>query len=246
MTRLQPQGRGIDLLPSVEPGAVVACAGVGVRFNTAGSARQVLTDITCSIQPGELIGVLGPSGSGKTTLLHVLAGLEHPTSGRVSWPALGADPQDRVGQVSLAFQSPSLLAALDVTENVALPLVLGGVDQGPALDRARACLGRLGLDTLGRQLPEELSGGQAQRVGLARALVTEPVLMLCDEPTGQVDRHTAATLLDVLLSEAFERNTAVVVATHDAAVIDRLPVCWSISDGRLAPPDPRGDEGDRR
>jgi ABC-type lipoprotein export system ATPase subunit len=214
----------------------VACVSVSVAYHTGAGERQVLTDITCSIRPGELIGVIGPSGSGKTSLLHLLAGLEHPTSGRICWPALGADPQHRVGQVSLAFQSPSLLAALDVTENVALPLVLCGVDQNTALDRARRTLGRLGLETLGRQLPEELSGGQSQRVGLARALVTEPVLMLCDEPTGQVDHQTASTLLDVLLGDAFERNTAVVVATHDAAIIDRLPVCWSISDGRLAPP----------
>jgi putative ABC transport system ATP-binding protein len=126
-----------------------------------------------------------------------------------------------------------LLAALDIAENVALPLVLSGLDDSTALDRAQATLARLGLDALSRQLPEELSGGQAQRVGLARAMVTEPTLMLCDEPTGQVDHQTAETLLDVLLGDAIKRGASVVIATHDEAIIDRLPLQWSISDGRL-------------
>jgi putative ABC transport system ATP-binding protein len=214
---------------------VVTCDGVSVVYRAAAGELEVLTDVTCSIQPGGLIGVIGPSGSGKTTLLHVLAGLERPRSGRVSWPAIGASPAERVGRVSLAFQSPSLLTALDVTENVALPLVLSGMEEGFALDRACTTLGQLGLAELARQLPEELSGGQAQRVGLARALVSEPALLLCDEPTGQVDHQTASILLDVLLGEALKHNTAVVMATHDAAVIDRLHACWSISDGRLSP-----------
>jgi ABC-type lipoprotein export system ATPase subunit len=180
-----------------------------------------------------MIGIIGPSGSGKTTLLHVLAGLEHPGSGSVSWPALGARPSSRIGRVSLAFQSPSLVTALDVAENVALPLVLAGVDERAAREQALGALERLELDPLCNQLPEELSGGQAQRVGLARALVSRPSMLLCDEPTGQVDAETGSALLEVLLADAAERKSAVVIATHDAAIIDRLAARWSIADGCL-------------
>lgn len=217
-------------------GPVVACEGAGVSYRVARSTRPVLRDVTCEVHPGERIGIIGPSGSGKTSLVHLLAGLEPPASGSVSWPALGGPPTTCPGRVTVAFQALSLLSALDVTENVALPLVLAGLPHRQALEQAAEMLGRLHLGGLAAQLPEELSGGQAQRVALARALVTGPALLLCDEPTGQVDHGTASELLDLVLASASDAQTAVVIATHDPAVIDRLSVQWTITDGRVDTP----------
>ncbi len=210
---------------------VVACRGATVAYQVARSTRTVLHDVTCEVLPGARIGIIGPSGSGKTSLVHLLAGLEPPASGTISWPALGGPPSSCPGRVTVAFQAPSLLSALNVTENVALPLVLAGATQSDALERSAQMLDRLHLTAMAAQLPEELSGGQAQRVALARALVTRPTLLLCDEPTGQVDHGTAEELLDLVLAGATEAHTAVVIATHDPAVIDRLSTEWVISDG---------------
>ncbi|MDQ2727916.1 MAG: ATP-binding cassette domain-containing protein [Actinomycetota bacterium] len=212
---------------------VVACQAVTLSYRVARSTRTVLSDVTCEVRPGERIGIIGPSGSGKTSLVHLLAGLDSPASGQVSWPALGGSPMSRPGRVTVAFQAPSLISALDVTENVALPLVLAGAAQMEAVERATEMLERLHLGGMSSQLPEELSGGQAQRVALARALVTRPTLLLCDEPTGQVDHGTAEELLDLVLADAAAVQTAVVIATHDPAIIERLCAQWTITDGQV-------------
>lgn len=218
--------------------AVVSWQSVSVRYRGGDSVRTVLREVSGSIAAGEVLAVSGPSGSGKTTLLHVLAGLQPPTSGAVNWPALRCAPDERPGSVTVAFQSPSLVQALDVTENVALPLVLAGGSDAQARSAARDVLASLALSSLGTQLPEELSGGQAQRVALARALVSRPVLLLADEPTGQIDGSTAADLLDALLREVRLRGTSLVLATHDPAVLDRADRRCRLVDGRLTAVDP--------
>jgi ABC-type lipoprotein export system ATPase subunit len=131
------------------------------------------------------------------------------------------------------FQGPSLLAPLDVEENVALPLVLGGTDPALAAEAARIALARLGLDDVAGSLPEELSGGQAQRAAVARVLAARPRLILADEPTGQLDHVTGARVMDALLATASETDAALVVSTHDAAVAERLGRQWQIADGKL-------------
>ncbi len=136
-------------------------------------------------------------------------------------------------KVALAFQGPSLLPALTVVENVALPLLIGGTAQAQAAQAAAGILDRLDLSDLASHLPEELSGGQSQRVGLARALVVRPRLLLADEPTGQQDSAHAAQLLGIVLEEARGHETAVVVATHDPDVAGRLSRAWALTDGRL-------------
>ena len=213
--------------------AVVECRSASLAYARAGIDRTVLREISCRVEPGELVGILGPSGSGKTSLVHLLAGLQRPSAGTVDWPTIGGSPSFRPGRVTVAFQAPSLLSSLDVVENVALPLVLAGADHEAALETATATLSRLHLGDLAGQLPEELSGGQAQRVALARAVVTQPDLLLCDEPTGQVDHRTADELLDLLLTDAPALRAAVVIATHDDSVVARLDTRWVISDGRL-------------
>jgi putative ABC transport system ATP-binding protein len=179
------------------------------------------------------VAVTGPSGSGKSTLLHLLAGLDTPTSGTIEWPGLGGNPFGRPGVVGMVFQGPSLLPPLDVNENVALPLLLAGTAAAEARERAIAALREVGLDGLGARLPEELSGGQAQRVAVARTLAVEPRLIIADEPTGQLDSSHAREVADLLLGTATRLGAALVLATHDLDLARRLPLRWQIADGRL-------------
>lgn len=220
-------------IAEVRTDSVVRCDNITFSYGTGTAARTVLKDVSCTVTPGAQIALVGPSGSGKSSLIHIMAGLIAPDSGLVSWPGLTAHPTTQPGEVVVAFQAPSLVSALDVSENVELPLVLAGVSTPEARTRAAAMLSSLGLEQLTNKLPEELSGGQAQRVALARALVTEPAMLLADEPTGQVDHQTAAQLLDVLFEHAERAGMAVVIATHDQGVAARCAVRWEIHDGLL-------------
>ncbi|SEO45844.1 putative ABC transport system ATP-binding protein [Actinacidiphila rubida] len=193
---------------------------------------------TLQVRAGDRTAVVGPSGSGKSTLLHLLAGLERPSGGQVSWPALPTPPAQPAPtrQIGVVFQGPSLIPALDVVENTALPLVLAGMPEGRAHQRAHASLHDLGIAGLARRLPEELSGGQAQRVAIARVLTQAPRLVLADEPTGQLDRATADHVVDVLLSAVDMLGAALVLSTHDPAVAQRLAVRREMHEGRLLAP----------
>jgi ABC-type lipoprotein export system ATPase subunit len=215
--------------------AIVACEGVGRTYGCGAAATVALQPTDCLVAQGARVAITGPSGSGKSTLLHLMAGLDDPTVGTVSWPAIGERSALRPGPVAVVFQGPSLLAPLTVLENVALPLVLEGARDAAARATARQTLARLDLDELADKLPEEISGGQAQRVAVARALAGEPKLILADEPTGQLDRANATAVVDVLLDAAEHAGAALVVATHDALVADRLPEHWEIHSGRLEP-----------
>jgi putative ABC transport system ATP-binding protein len=179
------------------------------------------------------VALTGPSGSGKSTLLHLLAGLDTPTSGTIAWPGLDGSPFGRPGVVGMVFQGPSLLPPLDVTENVALPLLLAGVGESEARERAQQALRSADLAELGSRLPEELSGGQAQRVAVARALASAPRVILADEPTGQLDSAHAAEVAALLLEAATRLGAALVLATHDLTLAARLPERWQMADGRM-------------
>jgi putative ABC transport system ATP-binding protein len=207
---------------------------VALTYGSGPTAVVAVHGATCSVPTGARLAITGPSGSGKSTLLHLMAGLEHPTAGVVTWPALGKDPLGRPGLVGVVFQGPSLIPTLDIVENVALPLVLAGTTDGDAHELAIQALHTLEIDHLARKLPDELSGGQAQRVAIARAMATRPVLILADEPTGQLDRATGAHVIDVLLAAADLLGAAVVISTHDPAVSDRLTTRWRIRDGLLS------------
>ena len=187
---------------------------------------------SAAIYPGDRIALLGSSGSGKSTLLHLLGGLDQPSGGAVNWPALGKPDQLRPGKVAFVFQAQSLMPPLTALENVALPLLLLGADPTEARREAAAALETLELSAIADQLPEELSGGQAQRVAVARALITRPQLILADEPTGQLDSATAQHLMDVLLG-ALGPDTALVMATHDEPVARRMNTIWRMENGVL-------------
>jgi putative ABC transport system ATP-binding protein/lipoprotein-releasing system ATP-binding protein len=212
---------------------LVVCAGADRTYGRGSAATVALAPTDCEIRGGDRIALVGPSGSGKSTLLHLVAGLDTPTHGQVGWPAIGTRDDLRPGAVAVIFQGPSLLPALTVGENVALPLVLDGLSDADARPRAAHALELLQLLELTDKLPEEISGGQAQRVAVARALAGRPLLILADEPTGQLDRASAALVVDVLLAAAAHAGAALVVATHDTAVADRLPARWQMHDGRL-------------
>ena len=222
---------------------LVRCAGAARTYGSGESATVALQPTDCEVSPGDRIVVMGPSGSGKSTLLHLMAGLDDPTVGEVTWPAIGGRADLRPGPVAVVFQGPSLLPPLTVLENVALPLVLDGAADGDARRLAGEALAQLGLDELANKLPEEISGGQAQRVAVARALAGDPRLILADEPTGQLDRASGAAVVDVLLAAASHTDAALVIATHDPTIADRMPQRWQMEGGRLAPaPAPAREE----
>jgi ABC-type lipoprotein export system ATPase subunit len=215
---------------------LVRCAGAARTFGSGATATVALQPTDCEVHEGEGIALVGPSGSGKSTLLHLIAGLDSPTVGSVSWPAIGDRGALRPGPVAVIFQGPSLLPPLTLVENVALPLILEGTGEAQARDLAAAALKRLGLRELANKLPEEVSGGQAQRAAAARALAGRPRLMLADEPTGQLDRESGAEVVGALLAAAEHTGAALVVATHDPAVAARLPRRWEMHSGRLTIP----------
>jgi predicted ABC-type transport system involved in lysophospholipase L1 biosynthesis ATPase subunit len=195
---------------------------------------HALRDADFEIRKRDRIALVGPSGSGKSTVLHLIAGIDAPTGGVIEWPGIGPIDALRPGPVALSFQGPSLLPPLDVLENVALPILLADGTEQDARERAQDLLERFGLADVMMRLPEELSGGQLQRAGLARALAGRPTLLLADEPTGQQDREGGTRLRDVVLSCMDEIvDGALVVATHDRSVADRLKTRWRIEGGAL-------------
>ena len=214
-------------------GVLVETCQLGCVYQRGGTRVAALAAASCTVRPGDRIAVLGPSGSGKSTLLHLLGGLDEPSSGRIAWPALGPRESLRPTKVAYVFQAPSLLPALSVVENVELPLLLGDADAAAARSRALEALEQLHLASIAESLPEELSGGQAQRAALARALATRPRLLLADEPTGQLDRATARHVCDVLFASIEDTPTALVVATHDLTIAERMACVWHMRHGRL-------------
>ncbi len=204
------------------------------RTYTRGKTTVVaLVSATGTIQTDDRIALVGQSGSGKSTLLHLLAGIDTPTSGDITWPALGTRETLRPGKVGIVFQSQSLLAPFTVVENVEVPLLLAHVNTQEARKAALNALERMRLTALVDKLPEELSGGQAQRVAVARALALRPRLILADEPTGQLDHPTAQYLFDVLLASLEGTDTALVVATHDMTIAERMQTIWHMQHGHL-------------
>jgi putative ABC transport system ATP-binding protein len=191
-------------------------------------------DVSCTVFPGERVALTGPSGSGKSTFLHLLAGLEQPTSGAIEGELAVVRRPAGPHAVGIAFQSPSLIPALDVAENVALPLILAGAPEEQARSEAHDALALLGIDRLGRNLPEQLSGGQAQRAAVARVLVCKPRLILADEPTGQLDQATGVRVIQVLLDAADSLDAALLVSTHDPVIAGMLDQTWQMHDGALS------------
>ena len=208
---------------------------VSVIFASAGDVIVAVDKASCRIAARDRIALVGPSGGGKSTLMNVMAGLEDATAGSVAWPGLDPERAFRPLQIGFAFQSPSLLPALSVLENVALPLDIAGLDPIEAMSPVEA-LARFSLRGLADKFPDQLSGGQMQRVALARALVTRPSVIFADEPTGQLDRATGREVIGSLLAALEGLDTALVVATHDEALAARMDDIWRMRSGKLTVP----------
>ena len=212
---------------------LVVADNISRDYQEHGQVVRALLPASFQLLGGDRIALVGRSGSGKSTLLHLLGGLDLPTDGTIEWPELGRFETLRPTRIGIMLQSPSLVPWLDVVQNVALPLLLAG-DGIEARERALAALEQFGLANLATRLPEELSGGQAQRISLVRATITNPPLLLADEPTGQIDSMTGSALLDVLLRWADERGAAIVIATHDLTVAARLERTWHLDHGTMS------------
>ncbi|WP_176582897.1 ABC transporter ATP-binding protein [Streptomyces marincola] len=217
-------------------GAVVRAAGVVVEV----PGRRLADGLDLELGAGEAVAVMGPSGSGKTTVLNALAGLVPLSGGSVAIAGepiseLSADRAAalRLAHIGMVFQFGELVPELSVRENVALPALFAG--RGDATGRADALLERVGLAGYGARAPEELSGGEAQRVAIARALVCGPRVVLADEPTGALDEDNARRVTGVLLRSCREQDTALLVATHDAAVAAAMDRTLLLRGGRLRP-----------
>lgn len=199
---------------------------------------SILENANLSLNRGEAIAVVGPSGSGKSTLLALLAGLDSATSGEVhllDQPLHELDEDGRAavraGQVGFVFQSFQLLPGLTALENVMLPLELASV--GDARARARKQLELVGLGTRETHLPSQLSGGEQQRVALARAFVVTPKVLFADEPTGNLDRATGDTIVDLMFNLRAEQGSALVLVTHDQRLAERCDRVLTVTEGRL-------------
>ncbi|MEE6257856.1 ABC transporter ATP-binding protein [Plantactinospora sonchi] len=193
-----------------------------------------------SVAPGEIVAIMGPSGSGKSTLLHCLAGILVPNAGEIHFDGRRIDTLTeydrsllRRDHFGFVFQFGQLVPELTAEENVALPLLLGGIRRAAALRQARPWFERLGLAGLERRRSGELSGGQAQRVALARGLVARPGVLFADEPTGALDSLTGEQVMDLLVDSAREQETTVVLVTHEARVAAYADRQVMVRDGRV-------------
>jgi lipoprotein-releasing system ATP-binding protein len=214
--------------------------GVVKRFQLGDSTIEVLNGVSLLLRPGESLAVLGVSGAGKSTLLHVLGGLERPSAGVVRFGGkdLYALPPDEVAafrnrQLGFVFQSHHLLPEFDALENVMMPCLLAGMAWREARDKARAILDAVGLSHRLHHGPGKLSGGERQRVAIARALVLDPAVVLADEPTGNLDPHTADGVVDLFLKLNAQARTAVVLVTHNEKLANRLAKKRYLVEGRL-------------
>jgi putative ABC transport system ATP-binding protein len=224
---------------------VIRVEGVSRTYGRGESAVHAVRDVSFTAAPGELVAIRGRSGAGKTTLLNIVGGLDRPTAGRVF---LGEHEVSAASESTLltlrrnligfVFQSFGLVPILSAAENVGVPMRLARVKPSEREQRVQVLLELVGLGGHAAQRPYELSGGQQQRVAVARALANDPKLLIADEPTGQLDSETGRSIMDLLRAVVRARGMTALVATHDAALLDRADRVITLRDGAIVSDEP--------
>jgi putative ABC transport system ATP-binding protein len=224
------------------PNFLVELRGVSKHFGEGGTRVDALVDISMSVAPGEVVGLVGPSGSGKTTLLNVIGCISEPDSGSIrlngdavfdgKWLSRNLR-RLRLEKIGFIFQTHNLLPFLNATENVMEVMELAGATPAASRARAIALLDYLQVGPRRNAMPAQLSGGEAQRVAIARALANNPRIILADEPTAPLDSERAGIVMDLLRRIAVDHEAAIIVVTHDESIFDRFDRIFRLRDGRL-------------
>jgi putative ABC transport system ATP-binding protein len=225
-------------------GVDVRVEGVSKRYHMAAEEVHALQESTWEVRRGEAVAIMGPSGCGKTTLLNLLGGVDRPSTGKIV-----IDGQDlaqmneralekhRLLRVGFVFQFFNLIPSITAIENLELPMVMAGASESQCRSRAGKLLGLFGLESKGQKRPEELSGGEQQRVAVALALANDPALILADEPTGNLDSTNAAVIANLLKSLATEYGKTVIMVSHDPKMAEVFPRVHEMRDGRFVTDD---------
>ena len=221
-------------------GVNVAVTGVSKQYTTAAEEVHALRESSWQVRTGEAVAIMGPSGCGKTTLLNLLGGVDRPTAGKIL-----VDDQDltqmteraleahRLRRVGFVFQFFNLIPSITAFENLEVPMVMAGTPESECRDRARKLLALVGLEAKGGKRPEQLSGGEQQRVAVALALANDPALILADEPTGNLDSTNATVIANLLKSLSTDYGKTVIMVSHDAKAVEVFPTVYGMRDGRF-------------
>jgi lipoprotein-releasing system ATP-binding protein len=211
-------------------------------YASNGTVTEVLNRVNLTVCTGDLLAIIGPSGAGKSTLLHILGTLDHPTGGHVLYresDLFSRTPADlarfRNKRIGFIFQFHHLLPEFTAHENTCMPAIIAGGDVRQYREKARDLLERIGLGNRMHHKPGELSGGEQQRVAVARALIMDPELVLADEPTGNLDSHTGGEVFDLLLELNAQMRTTLIIVTHNEEFARRMPRCITLRDGAVVP-----------
>ena len=211
-------------------------------YSSNGTQTHVLNNVNTAVSAGDMLAVIGPSGAGKSTLLHILGTLDHPTGGHVLYRGkdiFSRTPQElaqfRNKRIGFIFQFHHLLPEFTAHENTCMPAIIAGEDSKLYREKASDLLERIGLSNRMHHKPGELSGGEQQRVAVARALIMSPELVLADEPTGNLDSHTGGEVFDMLLEINAHMQTTLIIVTHNEEFARRMPRCITLHDGEVVP-----------